>query len=326
MAQKNPFVRMLNTFQDNWEDLAPDLKDEISVELEKDVSPLLAVETVFKRHHLSDKLKQWISEACINAAEKGGVKFASDLTARHFFLNEVFEMDGKSLSSRVTKMAFKDDVVSTIQANLNSGERFGKLVTNLSQYTTEEKLPKGLLELEQQARRVMAGDVEAFTDFQKVLNQERSVAMSAIHDGDETVLKRSYLRLVNAAEKLQEDGLNAAVENAIDQKARSAAFRIAHTETARAYGMGVKTRADMDEDCTGIEWDLSSAENHCEICEDLDGQVFPVDELPEYPAHPHCSCVLSLYYGNKSELSDTDKYETDDTTIPEEMLVDDEEE
>ncbi len=325
MAKKpNPFSRVLNTFLSKWDDLSPDLKAEISVELDAGVAPFVAVSEVFKRHGLREKLKEWIADSCLGAAEKGGCTFTSNITGRYFFLEKSFSPDGITLSERVTQLKFQDDVVSTIQANLHNGERFGKLVNNISQYSTEESLPKGLLELEKSARKVIAGDTSEFQVFKKILAEEKSKALRALQDGNETVLKRSYVRLIKAAEKLNAEGLNKAVENAIDQKAKSAAFRIAHTETARAYGTAVKTQAKNDPDCTGIEWNLSSSEGHCEDCEDLDGQIFPIDKLPEYPAHPHCSCNLTLYYGDESQLSD-ERYETDDTTIPTELLVNDEE-
>lgn len=321
----NPFSRVLNKFMSNWDDLSPSLKTEISAQLETGATPYEAVAIVFKKHDLREKLAKWIADACIGGAEKGGVSFTSNLTGRNYFLGKVFEKDGVNLSARVTKLKFQDDVVSTIHANLVNGGRFDKLVKEISSYTTEETLPKGLVELERSARRVIAGNTSEFKDFQKTLAREKAAALRAMDDGNETVLKRSYMRLVKAAENLKADGLDKAVENAIDQKAKSAAFRIAHTETARAYGIGVRTAASNDEDCTGIEWTLSGAENHCDDCEELDGEIFPVDQLPEYPAHPHCSCILSLYYGPEDMLSEKDVGDTDDETIPDELLVNDEE-
>jgi SPP1 gp7 family putative phage head morphogenesis protein len=321
----NPFVRYTAAFSAKWDGLSPTLQDEIRAELDKGFPPVVAVQTVFERHNLKQKLGEWISEGCVSAAQAGGVSFASDLTGRYFFLEKSFDMTGVSLSQRVTQLKFQENVVSTIQANLASQGRFNTLVTDLSQYTTEETLPKGLLELERQARRVMSGDVEAFDEFQTTLSHERSVALSALEDGNETVLKRSYARLVDAAEKLNDKGLDAAVEEAIDQKARSAAFRIAHTEMARAYGMAVKTDAKNDPECVGVEWTLSSAENHCDDCEEMDGKVFAVDEVPPYPLHPHCSCHLDKYYGDPENLEDMGGEETDDATIPDELLTNGEE-
>jgi SPP1 gp7 family putative phage head morphogenesis protein len=319
----NPFSRVLNKFMSNWDDLSPDLKVEISAQLDRGVAPYEAVSVVFKKHGLREKLKDWIADACIGGAEKGGVTFTSNLVGRNYFLEKSFDKDGLSLSARVTKLKFQDDVASTIHSNLVNQDRFDKLVKEISQYTTKEDLPKGLIELERSARRVIAGNTEEFQEFKKILSREKAAALRALDDGNETALKRSYVRLTKAAEKLDADGLDKAVEYAIDQKAKSAAFRIAHTETARAYGMATKTMAANDEMCTGIEWTLSSAENHCDDCDDLDGEIFPIDGLPEYPAHPHCSCILTPFYGPEDQVSDPDE-EPDDSTIPVELLANDE--
>jgi hypothetical protein len=138
-------------------------------------------------------------------------------------------------------------------------------------------------------------------------------------EGDETVLQRSYMRVVKAAEKLNEKGLNSAIENAIDKKARSNAFRIAHNEAARAYGIGFRTRVKRDEDATGATWELSSGEGHCDECEALDGRNFAIDDLPEYPAHPNCECLLTVFYGDKSELENHDE-DVDDSTLPDDLI------
>ena len=319
----SPFKRYADAFGDKWDALSPRLQTEILAEIDAGNPPVVAVGIVFKRNNIKEKLSDWISDGCIAAAEAGGVKFVSELTGRYYFLEKVFNADGVSLSNRVTSLKLQDDVVSTLQAHIVSQGRFNNLVTNLSEYSTEEPLRKGILELERQARRVMAGDVESFDEFKKTLAREKAVALSAIHDGDETVLQRAYLRVVKAAEKLNVASLDKAVENAIDQKARSAAFRIAQTEMAHAYGLAVKTDAASDPDCTGIEWTLSSAENHCDECEELDGNIYPVDELPEYPAHPHCSCHLDKYYGDEENV--TGKSDNpDDETIPEELLMESE--
>jgi hypothetical protein len=319
-VRPSPFKRYADAFGARWDAISPELQQEILADIAAGKPPAIAVKVVFERHGIKEKIADWIAEGCLESAAAGGVKFASDLTGRFYFLNKTFNADSISLSERVTQLKFQDTVVSTLQANLASQDQFSRLVTDLAKYTTEEDLPQGLLELERQARRVMSGDVEAFDEFAATLKKEKAIALSAIHDGDETVLKRSYVKLTKAAESLNEKSLNYAVENAIDQKARSAAFRIAHTEMANAYGLAVRTDAARDTECTGIEWTLSSAENHCDVCDDLDGKVFALGELPEYPAHPHCSCHLDKYYGDESDVENKPG-NSDDETIPEELLL-----
>jgi hypothetical protein len=171
------------------------------------------------------------------------------------------------------------------------------------------------------ARRVSAGNRELMSEFTKTLNAERKVIERSLAEETATLptaLTKSYDRLLNAAESLNSDSLEKAVDRAIDAKAASNAFRIAITESAKAYGVGMKTRAERDSECTGITWDVSEDENNCDECLSYDGVTFPKDELPEYPAHPHCHCILTLYYLDDVESQGNDL--GDDTTIPDGMV------
>lgn len=325
---RNPFTQGTDDFLRKWDDLAPTLKYEIWSEIDKGKTPAQAVNTVFTRNDLKDNFKEWFSDCQIQAVEIGlgpALELKNTLAARKWFLNEHFQGDELSLSQRVTQLDLQKDVISTIQANLKAADGVIKLTSELKDKTTVEGLRGGIRELESAARQVMAGDKTAFNEFNKILAREKAYAESTLKGGDETVLQRAYVRVVKAAEKLNEKGLDSAIENAIDKKARSNAFRIAHSEAARAYGVGIRTRADNDPDAVGIEWSASGGEGVCEICDELDGKVFAKDDLPEYPAHPNCECLLSSYYGNEKNIEDH-SMDTDDSMLPDEFYGDAEDE
>jgi SPP1 gp7 family putative phage head morphogenesis protein len=67
--------------------------------------------------------------------------------------------------------------------------------------------------------------------------------------------------------------------------------RLVNTETAR-----VQTQASEDEGkATGVEqvmWSATLEDKTCDECAALDGQVYPIDEAPDCPAHPLCQCCL----------------------------------
>jgi hypothetical protein len=320
----NLIDRNADIFVAKWDDLSEDLKDEISRLLDQGLTPAQAVKKTFAKYNLTDKLREWTLDGIIGTAEGAGIKFASDLAARTWFLSEHFKGDDLNLSARVTNPAFKDDVVSTLQANLSNSVKLGKMTRELKDFTNVEDLRSGIRDIESQARKIMAGDTSGFKEFQSTINAELKKFERLAAKGADTVLSRAYNRVVKAAEKLKENGLNAAIENAIDKKARSNAYRLAHTEAARAYGLSVRTRASNDEDATGLTWHLSSGEGHCIDCENLDGRRFRIDELPEYPAHPNCTCNLSIWYGPQPD-STSDDYDTDDSTIPDRLLMSDSE-
>lgn len=77
------------------------------------------------------------------------------------------------------------------------------------------------------------------------------------------------------------------------------ALRLARTEMAAAYGEATKQAAELNPAAKGIRWKLSNAGVTCDVCKDyanhdsgLGKGVYRVDELPDYPAHPNCLCVL----------------------------------
>jgi hypothetical protein len=212
----------------------------------------------------------------------------SDLAFREWYLNQYFEEDGMTLSERITAMDFQTAVAEEIRLNLQAGADLVKLTNAIKDYTVEEDIPQGLRELASLARQVSAGDVELFDEYNSVLNAQKAIIKQRMEEDTGTLpskLTKSYDKLITAAETLNASGIEAAVERAIDQKAASNAFRIAITESARAYGIGMRTRVSMDPDATGITWEVSSDENNCDECLSYDGRSFALDSLPDYPAH-----------------------------------------
>lgn len=211
----------------------------------------------------------------------------SELAFRSWYLNKHFAGDELTLSQRVTELEFHKTVAEAIRLNMQSGLKLVNLTKELKSYTIVEELPQGIQSVISMARQVSAGEASLMNKFLSVVNAERSKLEERLEAQDVTALTKSYNRLLNAAENLNEKGLEIAVEKAIEAKAAANAFRIAITESARAYGVGMRTRAMADSDCTGIAWDVSLDENNCDECLALDGRVFPKGELPDYPAHPH---------------------------------------
>ncbi len=77
-------------------------------------------------------------------------------------------------------------------------------------------------------------------------------------------------------------------------KASYDAMRLARTEITRAHGQAAQVSAAMNPFVVGMKWNLSLSHPRVDICDDYarggannDG-VYPLDDLPGYPAHPHC--------------------------------------
>lgn len=77
-----------------------------------------------------------------------------------------------------------------------------------------------------------------------------------------------------------------------------AARRLARTEITAAAGRGTVNASIANPFTTGIQWRLSSSHRCCDICDEYaqggpngDG-IYPPDQVPAYPAHPHDICTL----------------------------------
>lgn len=88
-----------------------------------------------------------------------------------------------------------------------------------------------------------------------------------------------------------------------------AARRLARTEITAAAGRGTINAAEANPFVGWIQWTLSPSHGCCDVCDDNarggghgDG-TYPIDQVPPYPAHPHCMCTLvPVPAGNTADL------------------------
>lgn len=78
------------------------------------------------------------------------------------------------------------------------------------------------------------------------------------------------------------------------------ALRLARTEMTSAYGEGVLLAAKVNPGTIGIKYILSGSHPKPDICDNITGSdnyglgigVYPIDNAPIYPFHPHCLCIV----------------------------------
>lgn len=71
------------------------------------------------------------------------------------------------------------------------------------------------------------------------------------------------------------------------------AMRLGRTEITAAHGRAMIASAKANPYVETIDWVLSPSHPKIDICDDLAvGSPYPLDNVPSYPAHPHCLCVL----------------------------------
>ncbi len=99
---------------------------------------------------------------------------------------------------------------------------------------------------------------------------------------------------------------------AVQEKSRYVAERIARTERARAWADGFIARYETDDTVAAYRWEVSSAHPCTDVCDmyanaDLWGLgkgIYPKDQCPTLPAHPHCLCYLSPIYEGEVDLNE----------------------
>lgn len=214
------------------------------------------------------------------------------LTARYWFLNQYFPNSPLPLSKSITSLKWQEQVAETIRVNLAGGADLRRLAGTLSEYTTEEDVSSSIRKIERMARRIIGGDSSEYAAFQRLTRKVEADAADMIEAGYSSKLGKAYAKVATAAESLSEEALDRAIENAIEKKALSNAFRLATTEINKAINLGAYTRAQRDEDCLAMEIVLSSAGNNCDDCIELaetdNGAgpgIWPMDQVPSIPAH-----------------------------------------
>jgi len=77
----------------------------------------------------------------------------------------------------------------------------------------------------------------------------------------------------------------------ISVAAKERAIMIARTETIRLSGLGAVENYKIG----GIEkvrWNAAISDRTCPFCMDLNGQIFPINNIPQHPAHVFCRCFV----------------------------------
>lgn len=77
-------------------------------------------------------------------------------------------------------------------------------------------------------------------------------------------------------------------------QAKERAIMIARTETVRLSGLGAVENY-KDAGINKVIWRAAISSRTCEYCNSLNGSVYPIDNVPEHPAHVFCRCGISPY-------------------------------
>jgi len=129
---------------------------------------------------------------------------------------------------------------------------------------------------------------------------DRQIAKLIASDLKTPALRAAYLQLIDKVEKeAGKKALDNALRSATAEKMRYYANRMAQTEAVRAFNKQQAKKIQGRDDVEWVQVRYSGAHtyDYCNLFGDPDrygmGQgVYPKDEAPVAPFHPHCRCKL----------------------------------
>ena len=77
----------------------------------------------------------------------------------------------------------------------------------------------------------------------------------------------------------------------VDKALKAWTFQVGqYTDNSLIQG---RVQAMRDAGVQYVRWHTQEDERVCEDCEPLDGKVFPINAMPQIPAHPRCRCYIT---------------------------------
>jgi hypothetical protein len=256
-----------------------------------------------------------VRNSMLSAYEKGAKKTISLLPSA---LEKAWDESGMTLSEKLhgADKEMRDRIVQTIREQLKlnrhamtaarelyDGYNSGKAVTR------RQSIPKYLQKVIDFARRSdLTKEDEAYL-LRMVRRAQRQVDKLAADGAPNRALKSAYSELLTAVSERSEKAMQRAVHTAIEEKSRYIAERIARTEAARAWADGFVERYGHNESVVAYQWKLSSRHPKFDICNlyadanlwGLGKGIFPKEETPNLPVHPHCLCHLAPVFSSELE-------------------------
>lgn len=323
--------RQLEAFSKRYGTQGYLMKARIEILMKQGKSPEDAVRQVFREFGVEDWLQVNVAQVIVGTAQDAlGKEAASTLSTAAILeaLSNPWDGSGLTLSEKIhgASNVMLNDVISTLRDQI----RRNKTVKDTAQalydgyksghVVREQELPQYLDELTRWTRRSRENlSQEELKDLQRSIRKVRYQADDLVDDRATYNHFRTSLReLMDKLEHGSEKAAQRALQNAIQEKSRYVAERIARTEGARARYDAFIAQAGEDEDVVAYKWKLGSRHPAEDICDmyvnaDLYGLgkgVFPKDKVIPQPAHPHCLCHYApVYWGEIDEKKRSDNVE-----------------
>lgn len=311
---ESPIAKILTLFFGSCRKKGEEYQKEIKKNLQKGMTEAQAVDAAKKAVGLDTWLRENVRNVIMQSAAIGCEVSEKDIP-KDYAVH--WDSDDMKLSERLhgASLEMRRAIVKTIKETqkkslaamdtaraLYDGYGYGH-VTNVQQ------IPKYLAKLVSFARQPDMDISDRRTLLSLTRKIQRQVDQLGKGGAPNQALKTSYKGVLKALDKANDHMLNKALKEAVEEKSRYVAERIARTEGARAWADGFYARYANDDEVVAFKWRLASRHPMEDICDmyakaDLWGLgpgIFPKDKCPALPLHPHCLCNLRPVYAAEIE-------------------------
>lgn len=224
-------------------------------------------------------------------------------------LEQIIERSANNTESLLTKLMKVSFDVAIDAGSAASKKITGKLLQRAGM--SEEPLQATYFRVnkravEQMNRRTINGlnlSDRIWTSSRKINRSLGEIVRDGMHNGEHPVqiAKKLDVYVQKDARTLKHQYPNMAerIGHMIPNDLSYEAVRLARTETMAAFGQATIESAQVIPSLDGLQWALSNAGVACKHCvENAERDtgygpgVYKVNDVPKYPAHPNCMCIL----------------------------------
>lgn len=310
----SPIDDVLKRFHREYNGASEELERLIRAYIDKGYTPAAAVDRAISETGFNATIAEKVKAAIKDAAIIGA---GSEAVIKGTNLYEAWDPSRMNLSQKLhgTSRIMRRSIIEVIRKQLKNSSSATQTARALYDgYGSEAdvlrkqaEIPKHLRELIKFSRRMEATPDAVLMLQGKIRHSLRLIERLGDNGAPNKALKASYIDIVKAVTKLNDEVLDRAIKVAVEEKSRYVAERIARTESARAWYQGFIANTIDDPNIVAYRWVMSNRHPTEDICDDhanedaygLGAGVFPKDKAPELPAHPHCLCHYEKVYASE---------------------------
>ena len=316
MIDDKEMQKLLAGFSRDWQSKANKVIEKLNSELAKGTNLSDAVKLVRKKYPDVFQLPQ-VNDLIISSAIEGygvssGLVVEAGKTAILKQLVKPWDASGLTLSQKLhgADAQIYNTIINTLETQIRANKSVIEIARalydgyNYDKVINTQDLPKYLNAF----RHAMPEDVDALRLARQATGRINALGRNGAPN---QALAAAYRQLLKTATTGTDKALKNAVYVAVNEKSRYVAERIARTESARAWADGFFANALQDKHVIGFKWRISSRHPVYDICDmyaradmfNLGAGVYPKDNIPPLPAHPHCLCRVSEVYKGEADLN-----------------------